>query len=719
VSVIPFRSKYAREHAKNLDDFIERARNELTLYEDQGGFQSLNWKHQYSNGKTVSMQFSAFAPVGKKIGPDMEQPYLDFARAYVREVQSLNAVNPAAFMVALKAIHEGLMTIHGRADILELDGPSVRVAVESLERLAEGAKYRAGQRLEMLLEWLKANRINITIPAWSNPWKRPHAVAEGTSDDDRKAQAERLLTDHQVACLADAFTLAKTTRDRFFSAQMVLLMCAPNRGGELHFLTTDCFIESHAIEKIFNKDSQLWEEKTTTVLNIRWKAEKGGGLIPKPVHPRIVHIVREAVQRLIDIGAEAREAAAWAIANPDKFYRHSGCITSADHGEDDPLTYAEFCAAFALAPTTTIQERLDSSDASIIIKQTPQKWCKDLCKGRAFLTYRNLAEYTVQKYKEKFPKWPNIAEVGMPVSEALCLIRENELHSEFAVKGYSWEVPDVNRLNNALGADMVRLKNGSSMFSSAGLTEQDGSHVVLSSHQVRSWLSTCAERSGMDSLDIAMFAGRVRIEDNHAYDLRPPEEREDMARHILDLKKNKSGGLQAIAAVKVNAPVTRQMLGDDRVGTVQHTPWGFCEFDWSMVPCTKAGNCSFCTDHACIKGLPDTLENQEELYASIKVEFERALVAYENGTVGTDRWVVYHGKRLATLGTILKILKDDNVPDGYVIRIPEELDPSRTQIALAENGFKTDLNASDPVAQNFIDNTQNLFLSILRGENEN
>lgn len=718
MSVIPFRHRYAREYAKNLNDFIERAKNELTLYEDQGGFQSLNWKHRYPTGKTTSMEFTSFAEVkGQKTGAPMEQPYLDFARAYVREIQSINAVSSAAFMAVLKAVYGGLRHIHGKADILLFDGPSLRIACELLEhRLSKDTLYRAGQRLELLIDWLKTNNINITIPSWKNPWNRGISKAQGTSDEARQHQQDHLLTEHQICCFADAFNLAKNPRDLYFSAQAVLLMIAPSRAGELYFLTTDCLSEDYSIEQVFNTESGTWEEKQKTILNINWKAAKGGGLYPKAVHPRIEHVVRETVKRLIDIGAEARKAASWAIERPQEFYRHSKCITAIHHAEDDPLTYEEFCAAFSLEPNSRTE--LSTIDANRISKFTNTKWCKALCEGKSYLTYRDLAKFTLDKYKKIFPKWPNLAEVKRPVCDALCLVRENEFHAEFAVKEYSWEMPDINRLNFALGSAKERIKNAESMFSSHGLKDEDGRDIMVTSHQIRGWYSTHAQRSGMDSLDLAMFAGRIHIEDNTSYDLRSQEEMESIARDILDLKKGQSGGSQAITAYKVNAPITYEMLGGDRPGTAQFSQYGYCEWDWSMMPCTKAGDCSFCSDHACVKGLPGTLDNQKDLYKIVKMEFERAVEAYKNGKVGSDRWVNFHATRLATLATTIKMMGDDNLPDGHIIRIPKELDPSRTMIALANNGLTTEIIADNPVAQSFIDNTQNLFLSILRGEIE-
>ena len=52
---VQFVPKHALDCQKNLNDFILRAKNELSIYEDQGGFASSNWKHRLANGRSQSM----------------------------------------------------------------------------------------------------------------------------------------------------------------------------------------------------------------------------------------------------------------------------------------------------------------------------------------------------------------------------------------------------------------------------------------------------------------------------------------------------------------------------------------------------------------------------------------------------------------------------------------------------------------------------------------
>lgn len=54
------------------------------------------------------------------------------------------------------------------------------------------------------------------------------------------------------------------------------------------------------------------------------------------------------------------------------------------------------------------------------------------------------------------------------------------------------------------------------------------------------------------------------------------------------------------------------MLGNkNRIGTVQLTAFG-SGADWWMIPCSKSGECLSCKEHACVKGLPKSLERLKD-----------------------------------------------------------------------------------------------------------
>jgi hypothetical protein len=717
MSIISFKSRQELTCENNLTAFIRRAKNELKIYECDGGFGSITWYRIRKGGVKDTIAFTQLiSKKGKSDGAPFKQPFLDFARAYVREQQSINEVAPAPMMSALKAIYYGLIDIHDEPNILLLDNPTVIKAREAIEaRNGAESRYGIGGHLVKLLKWLKDNRIGLNHTVLqNNPWKKQNNRAEGTSDRDRSWQEDRLMTSHQVCALADTFAMAKSPYEIFWSSCAVLLMFAPSRAGELHFLGTDCLFETVGMETKLNPTSGKIEEKEFTVLNLRWKAAKGGGTIPKPVHPRLEHTVRDAVAQLHELGVPARDAARWAVKNPDKFYRHGGCMTGAGHDEDAPLNYEELCAALCLKNTAKTRRACLVTDTSELGKMAPFMaiWVKKLFKGKSTITYRDLAKDTVEKYSKGYPNWPNIEEVNLPVYDALCLIQENQFHTVSLPKAHSFISPGVNLFNGALGSAESRSDRGASMFDMLGITDERGAPMKITTHQIRAWLSTMAERGEMDSFDLALFAGRKRIEDNRAYDLRTQEERRSAARAVLNAPLE--AGLRIIKSVEINVPVTFKSMGHkDRVGACQCSGYGICEHDWSMSPCTKAGDCVGCSEHACVKGLPKSLERLRKLESAQAVQFERARDAQDSGEYGADAWVIFLGKRLAVTRTIVRMYEDGNIPDGTIIRIPKELDPTETQVALTAKGLKTEVLPGDEVSRSIIKATQSEFLALM------
>lgn len=68
---------------------------------------------------------------------------------------------------------------------------------------------------------------------------------------------------------------------------------------------------------------------------------------------------------------------------------------------------------------------------------------------------------------------------------------------------------------------------------------------------------------------------------------------------------------------------------------------------------------------------------------------------HEMGAFGADRWVSNHGWRLAHIRTKVRILEDENTPDGAVVRIPDEYDPSPVKEVLRGKGLNLEIESPD------------------------
>lgn len=273
--------------------------------------------------------------------------------------------------------------------------------------------------------------------------------------------------------------------------------------------------------------------------------------------------------------------------------------------------------------------------------------------------------------------WPFLdASKTLKTWDALCLHRESEFSSLRAVNPESWRRPSASEVNRRLGAGSI-----SSLFDEAGLQNSDGTPIRLTSHQLRHWLSTMSERAGMDEYTLAQWAGRARVSDNRHYDHRTVEEQLDAARELLPIKP-----APLLERIKHRHPVSYQELGIDRLGTAKATLYGMCVHDYAMAPCQKQRECMTCKEHVCIKGDHISLERITLLEKQTEMLLQKAQKAHNDGDFGADRWVDNHKWKLAHVRTMRLALEHQSVPEGSVLHIPEEHDPSPVRRTLMDLG---------------------------------
>lgn len=684
-----FRPSAGLDAERNLNDFIAHCRDNLTLYaEDEHdgkvGWESNKWAYKKAN-KNFSMTFSKYTSnKNNYIFEPFDSSFMPFAKAYIRYKQSEGQVTSIGDkIVVLRTLHDAILEHFDDANILHLDGIIQDEAAHLLNaRYPKSDKlFRYGGQLVVLYDFLVNKGISPTLPDWSNPWKRPKSKAESTKEDDRKWQEERCPSQHQMLSLADCFAQAEKPVDLYWSSVISLLMFAPGRAGELAYLTV----------------KSLHEEEGR--LGVRWFGQKGFDFSIKWVPKYLEPMVRIAFERLMQSGKMAREAAKFAFENPNRFYRHEGCITPVDFSEDAPLNAVEFAYAMGFSEATI--QRLknkvndyNSPSAWHTLNADSSKWIKKL-RANGNPSYRDLAKHTLEKYKND--NWPNLPNTERPIWESLLLLRDNEVHANHQTKGFSWLIPDVNQLNDQLSSRPM--KNPiPTIFERFGLTNEDGSKIEMTSHQPRVWLSTLAERGHMDDFLLAQWAGRARIEDNRHYNLTTLAEREEQVMAIMAFKKRPT----ALEAIKVNLPVSYEDLGLNRIGIADITEYGMCTHDYAMSPCTKGGECMTCKEHVCIKGMPKTLERVIALEGRVESQYLKAVSDRENNVFGADVWVDHLGWKLSHVRTQRMRMENDETPDGTLLWIPENHDPSAIERSLAQQGLDTENLDGDKAIESII-----------------
>ncbi|MDP2545156.1 integrase [Photobacterium damselae subsp. piscicida] len=521
--------------------------------------------------------------------------------------------------------------------------------------------------MELMLDFCRDQLITPSLPKWSNPYGNVKDLTVTIDEKGKNHRSGKMPTPEEMMLVAEIFSKAPQlgVEPEYFSALYALLMTAPSRASEETILPVDCLV---------------WEEDRAgdQKLGIRWVPSKKGKEGIKWVPTVMQDIVVEAVERLKRISAPARKPAKFAEDHPEQFMVHAGCITPHGFSADKPLSIDQFNAALS----TNYKELTNA-------EPTPKWLINLLTSSDGFISYNVLGKHEFEKYIKKFPKWPFVDNAKhVKVSEALILHRENEFHAEFEPRAFSFCIPTVNHINDRFV--QKKSKSGRTLWDKYGFSLKSGKPIALTTHKARHWLSTMAESGGMDELTLANWAGRARVMDNSKYDHRTEAEK---AEQVVDLMIPEDIGV--LEKIKRRLPVTFEDIGKDLAGSAIVTELGVCEHDYAMSPCQRNGDCETCKEMVCIKGFSDSLELLKKREKEVEGQLKKAMKDHEMGAFGADRWVSNHGWRLAHIRTKVRILEDENTPDGAVVRIPDEYDPSPVKEVLRGKGLNLEIESPD------------------------
>jgi len=721
--LLVFTPKHELDFQKNYADFIAFAKNELTLFSEhefkspegtQKGWDCDKWSWETARGKKLTIVFGD-SESHSKYTP-FKQPFSDFTKAYVRYQQSLNHKDSTMWASSLVWLHNAIeesATQNDRAavDIINLNNTVINRVEEQIKNsgLSAGGKRNIGLSLEKVLKFIKEKRFKLDLQEWSNPFPRQSDSSIKLDEESRKDEEDKCPSDYQMLQVADAFHKAKTPRQKYFTSLCVMLMCQPGRNVELNGLT---------INSLQQSDKGRWY--------LMWQPAKGGDPVKKWVPKLLEDVVQQAFDRLIDISAPARAAAKFAFENPNIFLVHDQCITTSDFPQDKSLTYNQFAKAMGLKTGKDVRgynlnwgHYGSTKWLSNLINglNGVSNWIKDLVKGNTlsssnevldkytnaptgtsirFPTYADLRTVIDDQYNTK--NFPNYGDVKL--WDCITLVRDNEFHKDFAVKLFSWVLVGHGMLSDAIGSERGNGKNKmQSIFDELGITDEDGTALRLTSHQFRHWLNTKLKLAGEEDWLIAKWSGRADIKQNKAYDGRTQEQKSRLTKRIGHVTKDEGvmtvaqanqllspytseSPPSAIALYDLGLPVSLKSLGIDRTGVAQFTGLGFCVHNYSESPCVKNGDCAVCSEHECLKGLPNTIEELKSLERLHEEQLEDAKNKAEDSIFGADRWVTASGFRLSMIRTIIAMLEDPNIPDGTPVRVPVELDPSPVKRSL-------------------------------------
>lgn len=668
-SVVHFSPKRNRSAEQNLLEFIRVCKDESTVLGSDLCWDSFRWRHvcQFTKLGTPRQ-----LDVEKGRERQLDSAIVDLAKAYIRYeagIKGFRVGHASRSVSAFRIIEAVLLRLHGSANPAGTDMVVLDQCAQLIrEHYEPYSAYRTGQTLVVVAKFLSENRL---IPTDLSSWKNPiSSIGNLQKKIGKEAEIERLKKMPDVRALnalAEIFAHDLNPldpahhKDIYTTSVSAMLLAAPSRGQEVHDLPADLEVE------------QL-DKNGAMQYGFRYFAGKGYGADIKWVPEVMVPVAKLAVQRLKEMTAGARKLALYIEEQLEArkrdpnvflhFYRHPNCPDVAD---DEPLMAEQVAQALGL------------KNVEAVTKQ-------GLSTLPGLYTLDSLWPTILEEQPEGFP-WLN-KEKGIKYSEALFCMFARQLHSSKTTSPIVLWAPTLPIYN----ADVTTVKDQRSIFLRHGYLNENAEPFRITSHQFRHYLNTLANQGNMTSEEIAKWSGRSNIRQNSVYNHETEFERVDRAKEALrrsdhsfavigsarsePIPENASTTVQSVIHWNLTLkpkPVSCSDLDLVPRGANHITLWGTCEHDFLFSPCEKFGDCLNCNEHHCIKGAgtddQGRLSRIKDVLGEVETEYEGAQAAYDAGYPGAQQWQQSQSLYRDRLRQLVRILEDDSVPDGAVVRL--------------------------------------------------
>lgn len=643
-NVLLFRPKAELDASENLRGFVSACRNELTIFGNDLPFDENTWDVTETlslkghGNKRVRFVFSTLATVNDGESLPMTEPFLGFAKSYMRYMQGLRPVIGYGPRLGALRVLEAALSENGNVpDPVNVDGHLLnRAAQLAGKHYTDGVAYRIGGQLEMVASFLTDNRLTGVPVRWKNHLKRPSDTGRVGKEFDERRQS-KMPSQAALNALPEIFRLAIEPVDVIVSSVAAILCSTPDRINEVLMLPENCEVWQK-VGKGNDKDAY----------GLRWWPAKGANPMIKWVIPSMVGIVQEAICKIRKVTEEARCIAKWYENHPNQIYLGGGL----EHYRG--------------------KELLDYNELGVILgvkdRNSANAWAKANALGMIrinrvrYVRFADVEKAVVDRMPKGFPMLNK--ETGLKYSNALMVVRTNELASCQGTSRCMIEPININQINNGLGSRAY--KGFDSIFTRFCFSEPDGSPIKVTTHQFRHYLNTLAHMGGMSQLDIAKWSGRKDVRQNTAYDHVTADQ---MLQKIRDAVGDESQMFGPLAVIPKKVLIPRDEFARLKVPTAHTTDLGFCIHDYTMSPCQLHMDCIHCGDLVCVKGDQEKTGRLQQRLEDARDLLLRAEHAVNEGYYGSDRWMVHHKSTVDRLAQLCTIMDDPKVPLGSVIQL--------------------------------------------------
>lgn len=579
--------------------------------------------------------------------PAMTEPFLAFAKAVLVYMQSLRPTTGVAFRLSALRLLEAALRQSGKGSrptavtLVVLDA-AVDLAKRSFQ--PETAYKLLGQ-LESIIELMREKRFIALNSRWNSGVRRPATPGSRITPEAIAARESKLPSAAAIRAVGAIFQLADGPVDTPIVSLVALMICAPERINEVLRLKRNCLLEEDA-----------GEFKGTT--GIRWPGSKGAADSVKWMPTAMVPVAKMAIKKLLAVSATAQGIAAWYEANPRKVYLHRDAqhlrgrehITYADVGLllwDDPASVAsakQWCRPSGIVSLPRVNRR----EAGLV-------------------AFADVERAVLAQLPPQFPF--TSAAKDLKFSDALCVMRKNELHADRHAYMCLIDIVEQGDVGARLGQ---RDTSGvPSLFQKYGFLEDDGSPIVVNTHQFRHYLNTLAQLGGMSQTEIAVFSGRKDVGQNVAYDHLTSEQAQKAVSTAIQVH----GFTGHLAELQSRSLVERSDFAGLALTAAHTTEYGYCVHNFASEPCQLHQDCINCPEQVCVKGEARKEANLRALRAETQCLLDQALEAMTEEEFGADRWVAHQRKTLARVDQLLTVLESVTTMPGARVAL-QDVEPS-------------------------------------------
>jgi hypothetical protein len=650
--IIQFVPRDQCDAADNLNAFIDLCRNELTIFGadlnwDADVWDVTPWIFRSGRKGRTAMTWSNHDTSKQKIGELLSQPFLSFAKSYIRYQHGMRPTKIVGFRLsALRALERSLMELHGDSKVEKVDIETFNRSAQLVrDKFESSTSYRIGSQLEMISHFLVENKLVADSFIWKNPLKRSRDNNRVGKKADN-ARLNKLPSEAGLESLPHVYNLAIDAPDIIATSIVAVLCGASDRINEAFRLPVDC--------EVHGKRSSGEE-----AYGLRWWPSKGADPMVKWIIGTMADVVKDAISKLRKETEEARRMARWYEEHPGRVYLPEDC---SHFRREKFLTGKDISKVIGLAQPDKGNRWAENNGLE-----------KVKIGRRVYFHFHQFEKAVINMLPDSFPFLNT--ETDLKYSQALLVVPLNTFHPRKSTHRCMFEIVTTDTINNQLGAGQKHGKT--SLFSRLGFTEPDGTPIVITSHQFRHWLNTLAQRGGLSQLDIAKWSGRKDIRQNEVYD-------HVTAHELIEKVRNLDDGSMfgPLAEFVANAPIPREEFMQLSVPTIHSTELGFCIHDWTMMPCQRHADCINCTEQICIKGNKAKTARIKQNLQDAEEQLERAKKAIEEGSAGADRWLIHHQLTVKRLQSLWSILSDPNVPQGAVIQLSNDKEFSPIRVAM-------------------------------------